>query len=352
MDGAVKYWGDEMETWCFVYNDRRGIPPDIPMILKEKRRQYPNIKIEHLSSDALWEIARGLTVQQRAEVLGAPGGYEHLFMLPDSTPEEIRDSLKKGWFVIIQDILSPINIHSVVEALKPDLPFGAPFFIRPTITELPWQKAVIYQSQLVEDIIAKSRDLLPPRFAVFSLAPIPLTIHLGFLLSDRVQVRCYQYHRDQCTWQWPELSDDEVDLNIQVSGLPTETVLGRSEVIIRVSLSAKIRQEETDEVVSDAPVELDLLVENPDVMWLRSPKQLEQLGQTFRLTLATIREKVPQCSQIHLFYVGPTGGAVTIGQQINPRMNPPIRVYEYSRQSTPRYRWALTLEYADYGEEK
>jgi len=69
-----------------------------------------------------------------------------------------------------------------------------------------------------------------------------------------------------------------------------------------------------------------------------------RLGQVFRQVLTVIRNKVPKCPRIHLFYAGPTGGCVVIGQQINPRMNPPVEVYEYSRQSIPRYQRALTLE--------
>ena len=67
------------------------------------------------------------------------------------------------------------------------------------------------------------------------------------------------------------------------------------------------------------------------------------LGNRFREVLRAIRDQMPNCQRIHLFYAGPTGGAVTIGQQINPRMNPPVDTYEYSRQWKPQYRYALTL---------
>jgi HEAT repeat protein len=71
LDGAVKHWSD-MKEWVFVYNVRRGVPPDIPKILQQKQKQYPNIEIDHLSNDALWTIACELTLQQRAEILGVP----------------------------------------------------------------------------------------------------------------------------------------------------------------------------------------------------------------------------------------------------------------------------------------
>ncbi|MDX2243500.1 MAG: NACHT domain-containing protein [Leptolyngbyaceae cyanobacterium bins.302] len=72
LDGAVAHWGDALKTWVFVYNVRRGLAPDIPGTLQEKQKQYPNITIEHLSNDDLWEITRGLRVEQRTEILGLP----------------------------------------------------------------------------------------------------------------------------------------------------------------------------------------------------------------------------------------------------------------------------------------
>jgi len=71
-DGAVKHWGDTLKKWVFVYNVRQGLAPDIPKILQQKQKQYPNIEIDHWSNHYLWEMACGLSLQQRAEVLGAP----------------------------------------------------------------------------------------------------------------------------------------------------------------------------------------------------------------------------------------------------------------------------------------
>jgi len=72
LDGAVKHWGDTLKKWVFVYNVRQGLAPDIPKILQQKQKQYRNIEIDHWSNHYLWQMARGLSLQQRAEVLGAP----------------------------------------------------------------------------------------------------------------------------------------------------------------------------------------------------------------------------------------------------------------------------------------
>jgi hypothetical protein len=257
------------------------------------------------------------------------------------------DFLENGWFVIIHDTMAPISLPAVAEALNPSAPFGAPIHINAEPGPLPWSEPAEYQRRAVLDAVEKSRDILP-RFAVFSLSQIALCIHLGFVLSDRLEVRCFQFDRDARTWRWPEVEDD-ADTTISVGGLPADSLNDGCEAVVRISLSAPISIDAVREAVGCHPVEIELSAPSPDVMWLRSPKQLSVLGKTFRTVLAKLRTLVPNCTRIHLFYAGPTGGAITIGQQINPRMNPPIELYEYSRQTKPNHRWALTLEDPDPG---
>src|ERR1051326_5447643 len=116
---AVEHWREQMEQWTFVYNARRGLAPDVPGILAAQALAYPKLTLDHLSSDALWEIARSLTLQQRSEILGAPNGYEHLFLSPSATSADIRVAIENGWFVIVHDTMTPISLPSVINALKP-----------------------------------------------------------------------------------------------------------------------------------------------------------------------------------------------------------------------------------------
>ena len=75
---------------------------------------------------------------------------------------------------------------------------------------LPWTDAAQQQQQMVRTVLEKGRELVP-HFSVFSLAPIPLAAHLGFLLSDRVEVNYFQFHRDERTWKWPTGEQAEAD---------------------------------------------------------------------------------------------------------------------------------------------
>ncbi|MEL6912043.1 MAG: SAVED domain-containing protein, partial [Cyanobacteria bacterium J06598_4] len=295
--------------------------------------------------DRLWEIARSLTVQQRAEILGAPLGYEHLFFTSSMTSTELSEVMKKSWFILIQDKLMTIDLSSVEKALNPDISFGYPTIIRPELGQLPWTEAAEYQKQIVDEVIAKSKDISLARFAVFSLTPIPLAVHLGFVLTDGVKVRYFQYDRDRGSWQWPQVKSKEIDCNIQVSGLPEQLNEEETEAVIRVSLSNTVLKKQTDTIVPNCSVEVDIFVDDPDVAeWLVSSQQLTQLAKVFRKVLKAIRNNVPNCARIHLFGAVPTGACIVMGQAINPRMNAPVELYQFDSNGSPPYKWALTLK--------
>lgn len=339
--GAVGHWGNQLRRWVFVYNVRRGLAPDVARLLQVQQARYPDVTIEPLSSHDLWEIVRSLPFQARVEILGPPTGIEDVFPLSATLPKEVHQRLRSGRVVVIQDIMSPVNIHDAIKALEPAKPLGPPLFIRPPSQEESWELAAEYQKSLVDDALARSREKLP-RFAVFSLSPIPLAIHLGFLLSDRVEVEPFQFHRDRKTWEWPP-PDGQRGAEFEVSGMPSSGTGKATDVSIRVCLSADIRKEEARAVTGRLPVEIEVRVARPDVGWLVSPTQLQDLGLVFRRALADLRRLVPNARRLHLFYAGPTGGAIVAGQAINPRMNPPVVLYEYNRQRQPRYQQVITL---------
>jgi hypothetical protein len=49
-DGAAKHWKKTIKKWVFVYNARRGLPPDIPSTLDEQREKHAKLTIESMSA--------------------------------------------------------------------------------------------------------------------------------------------------------------------------------------------------------------------------------------------------------------------------------------------------------------
>lgn len=344
--GAVAHWGPEgldmLKKWVFIYNTRRRVPPDIPKTLHEQARKYPWLEIDSMSSGALWDRLRAAPAQVRAEVLGPVVNFEHLPFGAGETDAEILERLQRGRFVLIHDAMVPIDRHAVADALLPDVSMGPPLSLRHEYGDGLWEAAADFQAKLVEDAIARSADLRP-RFAVFSLSTIPLVVHLGFLLSDRVEVQGFQYDRDRNSWRWDDALAESADLAMVTTGVPDRLVERAGDVVIRVSLSALINPQDTKAQVAAPLAEIDLTVAEPDKMWLRSQEQLVRLAQEFRRVLRHLDERVPNTERIHLFVSAPTPACVVLGQAINPRMVPPVALYEFNRQRTPRYRHVLTL---------
>jgi hypothetical protein len=327
--GAVEYWASRgLKKWVFVYNVRRGLPPDIPGTIAQRRLKYPGLELSHMDNNGLWNIVSKLSSQQRAEILGPP--------------QAAGLDVKSGLFVVVHDILSPIDIRLVLEAINPNRSLGPPLRVHPDL-DAGWEAAATEQRLLVRDALAKSADVRP-RFGIFALSPIPLLIHLGYVISDRVQVDLFQYDRERKSWTWDAELARTADLDIMVTGVPKGVVKSRGEVVVRVSLSARIATSDTATATANALAEIDIGVHKPSVMWLRTPEQLLALGRVFREVLQLLAERLPAAQIIHLFYAGPVGGAIVIGQAINPRMNPPVALYEYHRQRDPRFELVLTLD--------
>lgn len=337
--GAISYWQDDLREWVFVYNAPHGAPADIFKVLNDKQKEHPQITIGDLSNDQLWEIMRTLPLQQRIEVLGVPpSDRSEMFVYP--SPHDNFSDISDPWIMIIHDPVSPVSLKSATDALLPNKPFGAPFYIRPA-EFLDWNAAAEHQHQKWEEIRSISWDL-SPQYALFSIAPIPLAVHLGFLLSDRVNVACFHYHRDDQTWSWPDSGIPEglaLDLRSTVTGKHDAA----TDVALCVSLSAPVLPAQLERVVEpDIPL-FEITARKPGRFWLRSPEQLRELGRKFLVTLDEICAKVPNYQRIHLFYAGPSAGAVIIGRSINPRMTRPVELYQYSTQTSPQYQHALTL---------
>jgi hypothetical protein len=340
--GAVAEWGEDLKEWVFVYNTRAGVAADVPALLKAQQRIYKKVKIRPLSDDDLWKnIVRPMSAQDRTEILGPPPGFEDFFPTSAMMPAEVQERLRNGRFVVIQDTMSPVNIQQALEAIQPARPLGPPLYLRRKPEDLAWELAAEHQRHLVEQALELSREHLP-RFATFGFTPIPLAVHLGYLLSDRVEVSPFQWHRERKTWAWDE-TVTRGDTDILLHGVPDQVVRDARDVVLRVSLSRTVTPEQTASVAPGA-VEVDVSVREPhEVSWLVHPDQITAFQSKFREALKLISERVPNCPRIHLCAAVPMGCAVAAGQAINPRMNPPVQLYQFDVRKQPPYEPVLLL---------
>ena len=345
LDGAIEEWGEDLEEWTFVYNTRWGTAADIPALLKEKTKEYPDIAITTLGEADLWKIVRDLSAEDRMEILGPPPTFADLQSLEMVFPEPMRARHEDGGrLMIVQDVLAPIDVHDAATAMLPARPLAPPLFLSVDPDDVGWSEAADRQAEDVRELLGASHSL-SPAFAVFSLAPISLAVHLGFLLSDRVSVEPYQFDRrkGRATWSWPADTREPGGSDIQVNGVPAQSIADTRDIVMRVSLSAAIDREDTVAAVGAQAVEIDVRVAEPNVLWLQGSDQLVRFEAIMRDVVGKLLVVAPAADRIHLFYSGPTGPAVALGQIFNPRMHPRVLLYEYDHREQPRYRHALTL---------
>jgi len=254
-----------------------------------------------------------------------------------SLPERGRST--NGWKVLILQGDHPIDADQTVAALSPDYPKSRPLILSVSPTQ-PWLKTSVMLNKGVQRFLTQG-DLFDSRFAVFPLAPVSACLAAGYLLTNRPRVRLFQHHRKAASWAWPNGNTPPADL--KVSGHPAKRTTRTGDVAICFHLSARIERTDIPVHKKSLLTVIDITVPEPGVNWLRSPKQLDALGEAAATVFACLQRQAPNAVRWHLLYAGPAPGAVKVGQQLNPTMTPPTQLYEFNRAGSPRYAPSLLL---------
>lgn len=179
------------------------------------------------------------------------------------------------------------------------------------------------------------RRLLRPRIvsgevehlSVFALAPQPLLIELGRLLTDIPAAEVYQLHREPPDWKWQE-PPSAFDFAIE------EPASIRSTVALNLSLSATI----DDSRITAALPETDLsiwrmTIPTPHNDFLKGREQLRLFRERFRQLLDRIKARHGQGAQLHVFPAVPVSVAVEIGRVWMPKADLPLLIYDQNQRA-------------------
>jgi len=259
-------------------------------------------------------------------------------------PEDQKDDTLKPkiikWKVIIQDEDRPIDVENVLNSLLPDKPDGDILKLKCTIEKSKWRNL---QEYLENEMNALFNEQEYNRFAIFSLANISSAIYLGYLLTSRVKIKYTHYNRDLQTWKWFEDIKQVKLQEIKVYGMPDDINQNLNEIIVKISLTAKILDDQIGGLGFNLENKIEIAVNNPSEDWLKLESQIADLSRSFRDILTNLRKNAPNLSKIHLFYAGPTAGAIAIGRQINLKMGPIVQLYEFNRNRRPNYQKSILI---------
>lgn len=163
-------------------------------------------------------------------------------------------------------------------------------------------------------------------FSIFALAPQPLLIELGRLLSDIPAAEVHQLHREPPDWIW---QDNPSDFEFIVR----EPDCNHKQVALNLSLSAPIDNSRITSVLGEEVSIWTLTIKDPHNDFLKSREQLSLFRIKFRKLLNEIKLRHGQDTVLNLFPAAPVSVAVEIGRVWMPKADLPIIIYDQNHKT-------------------
>lgn len=158
-------------------------------------------------------------------------------------------------------------------------------------------------------------------FSIFALAPQPLLIELGRLLSDIPAAQVFQLHREPPDWKW---QDHPAGFEFIIQ----EPEDREKNVALILSLSATVDPARVIQVLGEDVSIWTLTIKDPNNDFLKSVDQLRMFRENFRMLMDQIKATHGQKTLLHLFPAVPVAVAVEVGRIWMPKADMPIRIYD------------------------
>ncbi len=160
--------------------------------------------------------------------------------------------------------------------------------------------------------------------SVFGLAPQPLLIHLGRLLSDIPDVRVHQLHREPKGWNW---RSERAPVTYQVR----QGESGDGVVALKLGISATITDDRIHRVLGEHVSIWSIEADDPHNDIMHREADLATFRSVARRTFNAIKAAHPEVREVHLFPAMPVSAAVELGRIWMPKADLPLRIYDEHR---------------------
>jgi len=158
--------------------------------------------------------------------------------------------------------------------------------------------------------------------SIFAIAPQPLLMYLGCLISSITYARTYQLHNNPQSWAWKKT---QIKSNKYIINRPNNKT---GIPVLTISLSAKITGDRIAKVITDPFSHWDITIEKPSRNFLRTEKQLYEFNEVVGPLIDEIKAEHGQDVPLHVFPAMPVSTAVEFGRLIMPKATMPIKVYD------------------------
>jgi len=229
---------------------------------------------------------------------------------------------------------SPLQFHNAIEAIQPNY---YPSMSRPL--EIGLHAALeddneSYWHLEEENLLTRFRsevEYLKGRhetqhFSIFGLAPQPLLIKLGTLLSDLYNADVYQLHREPATWQWLDHDYDVRHRIVSASGV------GKI-IALKLELSATITDDRIRNSLGKNCAIWSITHDNPNNDYLKSRLHLQDFRTQVRKAFDQIKAQHGEDAAIHVFPAMPVSTAIELGRVWMPKADLPMLLYDNNRKN-------------------
>jgi hypothetical protein len=158
-------------------------------------------------------------------------------------------------------------------------------------------------------------------YSVFCLAPQPLLIQLGALLTDKIKVETFQLHREPANWKWRENPENFKYIINRPNGNNNKSAL-------IISLSDHVSKDRIIEILGDDINIWEITIDNPNNDFMKSKIQLSKFREVVRHLMVEIKEKQGNKTPLHIFPVMPVSCAVEFGRVRMPKADMPWLIYD------------------------
>jgi len=161
--------------------------------------------------------------------------------------------------------------------------------------------------------------------SIFAIAPQPLLILLGSLLSDIPAADVYQLHREPPGWRWeaqPENFDYVVEEPAKAIGDPA----------LVFALSATVTDVRVHSVLGNEVSIWRVTIPSPHNDFLKSRPQSRVFREAARRVMDRIKARHGEQAVIRVFPAMPVALAVEFGRILMPKADLPIQIYDENKR--------------------
>lgn len=198
--------------------------------------------------------------------------------------------------------------------------------------------------QRQNDLIKQLNDFIDiypsSHVGYFGLAHIPLMFYVGYQVN-RQMVDVFATNRQ--TGCWIPLKKSGRGSKLRLEKTIKKSSLESGDVIIRVSISYSVREDQIEGIVKQPLASFHLRLDEPRTDVVTSEAQLDSYTRMFHELLVDINAHFPNRKRVHLFMSVPPTVAFRFGQQVSKTIDPEILAYNYSNKDHPAYGWAVNI---------